>query len=111
MWSAGAPTTTREARVLPQTAAVPALGEDLGTSAQGRGTQIVRHRKFEQERTGHVARPRRKGMLPRVAQSGKAATKNTSTTDFTDFTDKKNPFPIREIREIRGKNSFPIDIR
>ena len=26
MWSAGAPTTTREARVLPQTAAVPSLG-------------------------------------------------------------------------------------
>jgi hypothetical protein len=30
---------------------------------------------------------------------------NNSTTDFTDFTDKKNPFPIREIREIRGKKS------
>jgi hypothetical protein len=28
---------------------------------------------------------------------------NNSTTDFTDFTDKKIPFPIREIREIRGK--------
>jgi iron(III) transport system permease protein len=38
-------------------------------------------------------------------QRGEAATKNTSTTDFTDFTDKKNPFPIREIREIRGKKS------
>jgi hypothetical protein len=32
MWSAGAPTTTREARVVPQTAAVPSLGEDLGPS-------------------------------------------------------------------------------
>jgi hypothetical protein len=40
---------------------------------------------------------------PRISQDGKAATKNTSTTDFTDFTDKKNSFPIREIREIRGK--------
>jgi hypothetical protein len=30
MWSAWAPTTTREARVLPQTADVPDLGEDLG---------------------------------------------------------------------------------
>jgi hypothetical protein len=24
----------------------------------------------------------------------------------TDFPDKKNPFPIREIREIRGKKIF-----
>jgi hypothetical protein len=32
MWSARAPTTTREARVLPETAPVPALVEDLGTS-------------------------------------------------------------------------------
>jgi hypothetical protein len=30
---------------------------------------------------------------------------NNSTTDFPDFTDNKNPFPIREIREIRGKKS------
>jgi hypothetical protein len=65
----------------------------------------LRHRKFEPESTEHTGRPRRKGILPRISQSGKAATKNTSTTDFTDFTDKKNPFPIREIREIRGKSS------
>jgi hypothetical protein len=31
--------------------------------------------------------------------------RNTSTTDFTDFRDKKYAFPIREIREIRGKKS------
>jgi ribosomal protein RSM22 (predicted rRNA methylase) len=39
-------------------------------------------------------------------QSGKARQSrnpNNSTTDFTDFTDKKNPFPIREIRQIRGE--------
>jgi hypothetical protein len=35
----------------------------------------------------------------------KSRNPNNSTTDFTDFTDKKNPFPIREIREIRGKKS------
>ena len=29
MWSAGAPTTAREARALPQTAAVPSLGEAI----------------------------------------------------------------------------------
>jgi hypothetical protein len=43
---------------------------------------------------------------PDNSQRGQAATKNTSTTDFTDFTDKKNPFPIREIREIRCKKPF-----
>jgi hypothetical protein len=43
-----------------------------------------------------------------TTQRGKAwqsRNPNNSTTDFTDFTDKKNPFPIREIREIRGKKS------
>jgi hypothetical protein len=47
-------------------------------------------------------------ILPRMAQRGKARQSrnpNNSTTDFTDFTDKKNPFPIREICEIRGKKS------
>jgi hypothetical protein len=39
------------------------------------------------------------------SQRGKAWQSRNPNTSTTDFTDKKNPFPIREIREIRGKES------
>jgi type II secretory ATPase GspE/PulE/Tfp pilus assembly ATPase PilB-like protein len=39
MWSAGAPTTTREGACAPQSAAVPSLGEDLGSNSRLDGSE------------------------------------------------------------------------
>jgi hypothetical protein len=37
-------------------------------------------------------------------RSAESRNQRNATTDFTDGTDKREGLPIREIREIRGKN-------